>query len=148
MGTAITIFVILSIVLYLIIIASDESRRNNNLNSKEKESWTVMKLAKTNVKLFAKVCKLRTQLEAEKARRAITYSKYNSKTIDNFILKREVFDFASTILSYTHDIRVLSDWNISEEEKQQRINELTKAISKTSTQFIIKNELDKSRKHI
>lgn len=132
MGTVILIFVLFSILLYLIIAGSDEARKINTKGSKE--SWGVLHLAKMNVKLTASFFKQQAKI----TRLQNINEDLRSEHEEYIILKNNALDFTKQIISDIHDIKIINEWNILEYDKKQRINEQTKIITKKCTKFIIK----------
>lgn len=142
MGTVILIFVLLSILLYLIIAGSDEARK---MNTKErKESWGLLNLAKMNVELTARFFKQQAIIRRLENINADLRSEHE----DYLILKNNTLEFSKEIISQIEDIKLVNNKNILEYDKKQQIKKLTKSMTKECIKFITKNELDALTQHL
>ena len=131
--------VLVVILFYLVIVASDESRRNEKQH-KEGIIRKIGILTRLSFKLAKK--------EAE----IIKLHEENRKLIDEsdefFYFKIKTASFLKDITAHSLAIQAINELNILEYDKKQRINSASKVIERQCLDFIVKNELDSSKTNL
>lgn len=134
MGAVMAVIVLYIILLYLIIVASDETRRTRS-NRK-----SIFSRIKNNIyfkifKLWCKEVNKNYELTQIKADLRIEHEEYS-------IFKYNTYRFLKHILANLINIDEVNRMNIEEIDKRERIRLDINSLSKECAEFIVKNELD------